>query len=169
MKGQAAITPREFKFPVPAWPKIFPFETDGLFDAWNRFFNAYRPFEMLNTPEPTLCVPVEIAETEKELLVTAEVPGFIEKDLEVRVEPNGLFITGKICQNKEEKGKKTLYTERTSNNIFRYVELPIAVNAEKGTAAVKDGVLKIILYKAQAPKLIPVRRDFVDSVRVQFR
>ena len=155
MKGQVAITPREMKVPVPTWPK-FPFETEAFFEPWNKFFNAFRPFEVLNTPESTLSVPVEIAETEKELLVTAEVPGFTEKDLEVRVEPNRLFITGKVYENKEEKGKKTLYTERNFNQIFRYVDLPIAVNADKGTATVKDGMLKITLYKAQAPKLIPV-------------
>src|SRR5215471_16019218 len=73
-----------------------------------------------------------------------------------RFEPNRLFITGKIYDNKEEKGKKTLYTERVYNQIFRYVDLPIAVNPNDGTATVKDGVLKITLYKAQAPKLIPV-------------
>jgi HSP20 family molecular chaperone IbpA len=156
MKGHVAITPREGKFAVPTWPKTFPFETEGFFDNWNKFFNAYRPFEMLNVPEQTLYIPVEIAETEKELLVTAEVPGFTEKELEVRVEPNRLFITGKVYENKEEKGKKTLYTERTYNQIFRYVDLPILVNPDHGTATVKDGVLKISLYKAQAPKLIPV-------------
>lgn len=156
MKGQISVTPRQAKFAVPAWPKAFPFETETFFDTWNKFFNAYHPFEMLNAPEQALYIPVEIAETEKELLVTAEVPGFTEKDIEVRVEPNRLFITGKVYDNKEEKGKKTLYTERTYNQIFRYVDLPIHVNPDQGTATVKDGILKIVLYKAQAPKLIPV-------------
>ena len=154
MKGQVPMTSREVRFPIPTWPKMFPFETEGIFDTWNKFFNASRPFETLNAPD-AVHIPVEIAESEKELLVTAEVPGFTEKELEVRVEPNRLFITGKIY-DKEEKGKKTLYTERAYNQIFRYVELPIAVNPNNGTATVKDGVLKITLYKAQAPKLIPV-------------
>jgi len=156
MKGQVAISPREMRFPLATWPKMFPYETESFFDTWNKFFSAFRPFESLTTPESTLYVPVEIAETEKELLVTAEEPGFAEKDLEVRVEPNRIFISGKIYENKEEKGKKTLYTERTYNQIFRYVDLPIVVNPDNGTATVKDGVLKITLYKAQAPKLIPV-------------
>jgi HSP20 family protein len=152
MKGHVAITPREVKVPVPVFPKMVPFETESFFEPWNRFFNAFRP----NVPETQFSVPVEIAETEKELLVTAAVAGFGEKDLEVRVEPNRLFITGKIFENKEEKGKKTLYTEMAYNQIFRYVDLPIAVKAENATATVKDGVLKVTLYKAQAPKLIPV-------------
>ena len=156
MKGQVGITPREMRIPVPTWPKMFPFETEGVFDTWNKFFNAFRPFEVANAPESTLSIPVEIAETEKELLVTAEVPGFTEKDLEVRVEPNRLFITGRIYDTKEDKGKKTLYTERIYNQIFRYVDLPMAVNADKATATVKDGMLKITLSKAQPPKLIPV-------------
>lgn len=155
MKGQVTLSPQA-KFSVPSFAKFFPFETETFFDNWNKFFNAYRPFEMLNVPEHTFQIPVELAETEKELLVTAEVPGFTEKNIEVRVEPNRLFITGNVYENKEEKGKKTLYTERTYNQIFRYVDLPIQVNPDTGTATVKDGVLKITLYKAQAPKLIPV-------------
>lgn len=154
MKGQVAMTPRELKVPMPTWPKTFPFETENFFDTWNKFFNRFHPFEGVNAPE-TCNIPVEIAETEKELLLTAEVPGFTEKELEVRVEPNRLFITGQVYE-KEEKGKKTLYTERAYNQIFRYIDLPIAVNPNNGTATVKDGVLKITLYKAQAPKLIPV-------------
>lgn len=156
MKGQVAVTPRETKFPASPWPKMIPFETESFFDTWNKFFNAFRPGEVLRTPEQAFYVPVEIAETEKELVVTAEVPGFSEKDLEVRVEPTRLFITGKIYETKEDKTKKTLYTERTYNQVFRYVDLPIQVNADHGTATVKDGVLTITLYKAQPPKLIPV-------------
>ena len=59
---------------------MFPLETEAVFDTWNEFFTAFRPIETLNAPE-SLHMPVEIAETEKELLVTAEVPGFTEKEL----------------------------------------------------------------------------------------
>ncbi len=156
MKGQVSLSPRETKLSFPMWHKMFPFETEPFFESWNRVFNPDRRFEMLSAPEQTFHVPVEISETEKELLITAEIPGFTEKNVEVRVEPNRLFITGNVYENKEEKGKKTLYTERTYNQIFRYVDLPIQVNPDTGTATVKDGVLKIVLCKAQAPKLIPV-------------
>jgi len=160
MKGQVTLTPREVKYPIPAFSSLFPFEAEP-FDAFSKFFNAItrRGYEMLGTPginEQSLHVPVEIAETEKELLITAEVAGFTDKDLEVRVEPTRLFITGKTYDNKEEKGKKTLYTERSYNQLFRYVDLPIQVNPDNATATVKDGVLKITLFKAKAPKLIPV-------------
>ena len=158
MRAQTTITPREVKFPTSTWPKALSLEPEKFFDTWNRFFNtfAYRPFEMLNGPEQTFEIPVEISETEKELLVTADVPGFTEKDLEVRVEPGRVFLTGKLYENKEEKGKKMLYTERSYNQIFRYVDLPIQVNPNDATATVKDGVLKITLHKAQPPKLVPI-------------
>ena len=158
MRAQTTITPREVNFPTPTWPKAFPLESERFFDTWNKFFNgfAYRPFEMVSVPEQTFQIPVEIAETEKELLVTAEVPGFTEKDLEVRIEPGRLFLTGRLYENKEEKGKKMLYTERTYNQIFRYVDLPIQVNPNDATATVKDGVLKITVHKAQPPKLVPI-------------
>src|SRR2546422_8798133 len=47
--------------------------------------------------------PVDIRETETELTICAEVPGFRERDLEVRVEPRRLFISGKRQEAPERK------------------------------------------------------------------
>ncbi|PYX60103.1 MAG: hypothetical protein DMG76_03665 [Acidobacteria bacterium] len=44
----------------------------------------------------------------------AEVPGFAEKDLEVRVEPHRLLITGKRERVSGQKEGKTVYSERHS-------------------------------------------------------
>lgn len=48
-------------------------------------------------------VPLELSETDTELTVRAEVPGFNEKDLEIVVEPGHLFVTGKSEKQTEEK------------------------------------------------------------------
>jgi len=44
-------------------------------------------------------MPVELSQTENELTVSAGLPGFTEKDIEIKVEPRRLFITAK----REEK------------------------------------------------------------------
>ena len=67
---------------------------------------------------------MEVTETETELTIRADVPGCSEKDLEVRVAPRSVCITGKREEVLEEKEGKPVYPERRSNRIFRVLELP---------------------------------------------
>ncbi len=101
-------------------------------------------------------ISVELSETETELVVRAEVPGFSEKDLEIGVEPGRLFIKGKVEKRIEEKKKKTIYSEVSSNEIFRSVSLPSDVDPEKVTAVLKNGVLDITMAKAVPAKRVAV-------------
>lgn len=100
-------------------------------------------------------VNVNITETDAALEVRAEVPGFSEKELEIGIEPRKLAITGKRETSKEEKKGKTLYTESSSDQLLRIVELPAEVDATKATTTLKNGVLEITLPKVLAAQ--PVR------------
>ena len=101
-------------------------------------------------------VPLELSETETELFVHAQVPGFAEKDLEVGVEPDRLFIKGKSEKKSEETSKKTIYSEISSNEIFRSMSLPAEIDPEKVTAVLNNGVLDISMAKASPAKKVPV-------------
>jgi len=101
-------------------------------------------------------VPLIVIETETELTVRAEVPGFGAKDIEVRVEPRSLFITGKRQEASEQTRGETLYAERQSNLIFRVLDLPINVDPEKVKATLSDGLLEVTLSKVAPAKKIPV-------------
>ncbi|MBI2683029.1 MAG: Hsp20 family protein [Acidobacteriales bacterium] len=108
--------------------------------------------------ELLLPVRLELKETDKALILTAEVPGFSEKDLEVNVENDQVFITGRKTETKEEKKEgKTVYSERRSNQIFRSFILPIPVDPDKVEANIKNGLLEIKLPKAEVQKKIPIR------------
>jgi HSP20 family protein len=100
-------------------------------------------------------VNVNITETDAALEVRAEVPGFSEKELEIGIEPRKLAITGKRESSKEEKKGKTVYTESSSDQLLRVVELPAEVDATKATTTLKNGVLEITLPKVLAAQ--PVR------------
>lgn len=54
-------------------------------------------------------MPVEISDADDELVVRADLPGFREKDIEVRVEPLQLIISGKREQVHEQQKRKTIY------------------------------------------------------------
>ena len=65
------------------------------------------------------------------LAVSAEVPGFSEKELEINVEPRRLVIRGKRETKKEEKKGKTIYSETCADQIMRVVDLPADVETDK--------------------------------------
>jgi HSP20 family molecular chaperone IbpA len=106
--------------------------------------------------EILLSIPVEVSETETELTIRADVPGFTEKDLEVRVAPRSLCITGERQQPSEQDEVKTIYSERRSNRIFRVLNLASEINTVKMNATVADGVLEIKLLKVGLGKTVPV-------------
>ena len=100
-------------------------------------------------------VLLELSETDTELTVRADVPGFTEKDLEIIVEPERLFITGTTEKKSEEKKKeKTLFSEISSNEIFRTIALPAKIDPEKVNALLKNGVLEVSMPKANPAKKV---------------
>ena len=101
-------------------------------------------------------VPLELSETDAELTIKAEVPGFTEKELKIVAKPAHLFITGKTEKRSEEKRKKTLYSEISSNEIFRNVRLPVDIDPEKVSAVLKNGVLEVSMQKAVTAKKVSV-------------
>jgi HSP20 family molecular chaperone IbpA len=106
--------------------------------------------------EILLNVLVEVAETETELTIRADVPGFGEKDLELRVTPRSLCIAGRRQDPSEAKERKTLFSERRAKQIFRVLELPSQVDPDRVKATVSDGVLEIRLLKVGSGKKVPV-------------
>lgn len=101
-------------------------------------------------------VHVSITESEDDLEVKAEVPGFNEKEIEVSVESSRLTITGKRETRTEKKGK-AVYSELCSDRIMRIVDLPASVDAAKSTATLKNGVLHLTLPRAARAKTIEVK------------
>jgi len=92
------------------------------------------------------------------LVVTAEVPGLQEKDLEVTIHDKTLTLKGERTAD-VPKGYTVHRRERQSVKFARSLSLPVAVNAEKTNASLKDGVLTITLTKAPEaqPRQIAVK------------
>jgi len=97
-----------------------------------------------------------VVETETGLTVLAAVPGFNEKELEVRVAPRSVCITGRREEASEQSDEKGVYAERRSSQIFRTLELPSEIDPEQVKATVSDGVLEIQLLKVGLSKKVPV-------------
>ncbi len=105
--------------------------------------------------EILLNVPVDVTETETELTVRADVPGFGER-LDVRVAPRSLCITGKRQESSDQKEGKTVYSERRATQIFRVLDLPSQIDPDRVNATVSGGLLEIKLLKVGLGKKVPV-------------
>jgi HSP20 family protein len=106
--------------------------------------------------EILLNVPVDVMETETELTIRADVPGFGEKDIEVRVAPRLVCIAGKREEVSEQKQVKAIYSERRSNQIFRVLELPSEIDPDRVNATVSGGILEIQLLRVGLARKIQV-------------
>ncbi|MBX7165315.1 MAG: Hsp20/alpha crystallin family protein [Pirellulales bacterium] len=90
-------------------------------------------------------------ETEHELRAEAELPGVEPGDLEVSVVGNELSLRG-ARTIREPEGSKVHRRERGAGTFSRVVRLPIDVDANRVEATLKDGVLSIVLPKAEAAR-----------------
>jgi HSP20 family protein len=96
---------------------------------------------------------VDIHESDKNLVLTAELPGLKEEDVEVNIDGNTLSISGK--REFEEETKKDDYhrIERSYGSFFRSFTLPSYIDQEKVKAEYDNGLLKVTMPKK--PELKP--------------
>jgi len=95
---------------------------------------------------------VDIFETENELIMTAEVPGIDEKDIEIKIEDNTLSLKGERKFEKETKEENFHRIERSYGSFYRAFTLPNSIDPEKIQAEHENGVLKITMPKRQERK-----------------
>ncbi len=103
-------------------------------------------------------MPVKVAENDKAVTVQAGLPGFTEKEVEVRVEPHRLFISGTHEEKSENKKKgETVYSENSSQ-VFRSIALPAEVDPDKVKTSLSKGELEVTLPKKEIGKGAPIEQ-----------
>jgi len=100
---------------------------------------------------------VDIADSENEFVVRAEVPGCKAEDIDISVHGNTLTISGEKKQEEEKSEKGYYHIERCYGSFRRDLTLPVEVDSNKIDAVCKDGVLSITLPKAERAKAVKVR------------
>ena len=126
-------------------------EIDRLFDDFTRGFPT-----LSGNGASALVPSMDVTETDKEIEITAELPGLEEKDVQVNVADNLLTIRGEKKAEKEHKDKNFRLVERSYGSFERTLELPDGVNADAIKANISKGVLKVSIPKpapAQAKKI----------------
>lgn len=123
-------------------------EMNRLFDTFYASPFGLVPFENMLAPQADFMPQVDISETDKEITITAELPGIDDKDIEVSVAKNMISISGKKEVEKTDKGRNYYHVERSYGTFYRDIPLRAEVDEDKVEARFDKGVLTIT-----APKL----------------
>ena len=107
--------------------------------------------------------PVDIYETENDIVLKAELPGIDPKDVEVRVEDNTLYLKGERNYEKEVKEQNYHRVERSYGSFARSFSLPNSINADKVKAEYKDGLLTLTMPKREEAKPKTIKIDVTKS------
>lgn len=108
---------------------------------------------------------MDISETDKEFIMTAELPGLERKDVEISLDDNVLTIRGekkietapqdqdnKDNKESKEKDRNVHLSERSYGVFYRVLQLPFSVDPASVQATMSKGVLKITIPKPARPE-----------------
>ncbi len=101
----------------------------------------------------------DMYETEKELIVELEVPGFDEKELSLEASDHVLTIKGERRREKEEKEKTFYLHERLEKHFERSFTMPVEADLDHVEAKFEGGVLEVHVPKIEPAKArtIPIK------------
>lgn len=131
-------------------------DVDRLFDNFFRGTVPSTSFLRSSMGWPS----VEISDSDREVRVTAEVPGMSEKDVELLMENGVLTLRGEKKSENEDNDRG--YSERMYGRFERRIALPEGVQEEGANASFRDGVLTVTLPKsaeAQRGRRIPINAE----------
>jgi len=115
-------------------------EMNRMFDEFFRDFDMRLPIAVGGQwPH------VDVVETDKEVTVTAELPGMEEKEVELLLEDGVLTLKGEKHAETEDKDRQ--FSERYYGRFERRISLDAEVQADKVQARFKNGVLTVTLPK----------------------
>ena len=126
-------------------------EINELFD-FDRFPGTEGLFDRNFSPA------IDVVETPDGFTVTCELPGLDQQEVDINLASNVLTIRGEKKTEKPEKEARVFRREIRKGGFQRTLSLPVAVDSEKTTAELKEGVLTIMLPKREdvKPKQISV-------------
>ena len=134
-------------------------------------FRALDPFRMIRDlvgadvfgglvqPESGMFAPdIEVKETNDAYVVTADLPGVKEQEIEVNITGNRLTLSGKREEEARDESDRYFTYERTYGSFSRSFVLPEGADMEQVKADLKDGVLNVTVPKKAEvqPRRVPV-------------
>lgn len=148
--------------PVRSLRDLMTFDPFRLFSSrmarlFEEPFGLFGPEESL--PLTTWAPPCDIYETDKEIVIKAELPELKKENVSVTLDANVLSIRGERKFEEETKRENYHRVERNYGEFVRSFTLPTYIDPEKISAEFKEGVLRVALPKREEakPKQIEVK------------
>ena len=113
----------------------------------------FRYFGGFNAPR------VDVYQTDKDVVVKAEIPGVTKEDLNVYVDENSIRLSGQAKRDDEYKDEHVYRAERYYGSFSRTIPLPAEVKSEQARAEYKNGILSITVPKMEPEKIKGRRID----------
>lgn len=133
-------------------------------DPFSEFQNAInRVFREFNDDTLTAVAPwsetmasftprLDMEETDSEIVMTAELPGLSEKDVQIELDKDVLTVRGEKKEDRQSKNGGRYVCERSFGAFERTIRLPTEVEKDKISAKLADGVLRLTLPKSAEAK-----------------
>ncbi len=107
--------------------------------------------------EETWDPAVDVEERDQEYVVRVELPGVSREDVDITTRGNNLTIRGEKKQKKETRKSDYHRMERLYGSFQRSFTLPEDVKNDKIEASFKEGILEIVVPKAEDAKEQPIK------------
>lgn len=138
-----------------------PLRRWGLFDEeLDRVFEGlFRPLRWVEEATSEALAPaMDIIERDNEFVVRADLPGVKKEDIDVTLENGVLTLSAQVQDEAEQKGEHLIRRERHHGRYMRSLRLGTQVDTARIKAQYRDGVLELVLPKAEEvkPKKITV-------------
>ena len=117
------------------------------YEPFEDFFKGFFVRPLAFPTETHLDIKIDVKEGEKEFMVEAEISGVKKEDIFIDVDGDTVSLRAEVKMEKEEKGEKIVYSERSYGMVSRSFTLPTDVDDKAVKAEYKDGVLKLVLPK----------------------
>jgi HSP20 family protein len=102
---------------------------------------------------------INLSEDKEKFFIRAELPGIKADELDIQATGNNLSISGERKIAAEEEGARYHRREREAGKFSRMIGLPSDINPDKIDAKLENGILSVVVSKAEAakPKQISVK------------
>jgi len=132
-----------------------------LRNALDRLFEEsfVRPSAYWSNIDSGLTVPVDVYQTDKDVVVKASLPGFKPEEVDISIIGDTINIKGEHREEKEEKQENYFIRERHYGDFSRTITIPVEIKSDQAEAVFENGVLTLTLPKAEEvkPRQIKIR------------
>jgi len=123
---------------------------------WDPLFGLDRIFEddfpLSSRRDMPSDLSVDVYEQKGNVIAEMHAAGMKPEDVDVSVEDNYLRVSGRKKEEKEEKDKNYYYKEIRRGSFERTVRLPTNVKSDEAEATYEDGILRVVIPKAEPKK-----------------